>query len=98
MTFDPPSGINQNGPITSYTVTYQGELFNTTEYNNTISVNKVVYPLTASSSVCINNLEEYNNYTLLIRANNGAGEGTAAIITVQTLEAGLNIASYYHRY
>ena len=87
--FDPPTGINQNGPITSYNVTYQGELFNTTGYNTTISVSSVVYPLTESSSVCLSDLEEYNNYTVLIRANNGAGEGAAATIIVETLEAGL---------
>ena len=71
-------------------MTYQGELFNTTEYNTTVSVNTVVYPLTESSSVCLSDLEEYNNYTVLIRANNGAGEGDSAIITVRTLEAGMS--------
>ena len=70
-------------------MTYQGELFNTTEYNTNVLVNTVVYPLTESSSVCISDLEEYNNYTVLIRANNGAGEGTAAVISVLTLESGL---------
>ena len=89
ITFDPPSGINQNGQITSYIVTYQGVLFNTTEYNTTVSVSSVVYPLTESSSVCIYNLEEYDNYTVMIRAVNGAGEGAAAMISVETLEAGL---------
>ena len=89
ITFDPPSGINQNGLITSYIVTYQGVLFNTTEVNRTVSVNTVVYPLTESSIVCISNLEEYDNYTVLIRTVNRAGEGAAAMITVRTLEAGL---------
>ena len=88
VSFNPPTNITQNGLITSYTVTYQGELFNTTEYNTTVSVNTVVYPLTESSSVCISDLEEYNNYTVLIRANNGAGQGAAAIITIRTSEAG----------
>ena len=88
ITFDPPTNITQNGLITSYNVTYQGDLFNTTEYNTTVSVNTVVYPLIESSSVCISNLEEYNNYTVLIRAVNGAGEGAAAMIAVETLEAG----------
>ena len=49
----------------------------------------LVYPLTESSSVCTSDLEEFNNYTVSIRANNGAGEGKAAVITVITLEAGL---------
>ena len=39
--------------------------------------------------MCISNLEEYDNYTVMIRAVNGAGEGDAAMITVETLEAGL---------
>ena len=89
ITFDPPTNSTQNGPITSYIVTYQGELINTTEVNRTVSVSSVVYPLTESSSVCIYNLEEYDNYTALIRAVNGAGQGAAAMITVETLEAGL---------
>ena len=89
VTFNPPTNITQNGQITSYTVTYQGELFNTTEYNTTVSVSSVVYPLTESSIVCLSDLEEYNNYNVSIRANNGAGEGDAATITVQTSEAGL---------
>ena len=89
VSYYPPTGINQNGPITSYTVSYQGELFNTTEYNTTVSVNAVVYPLTESISLCISDLGEYNNYTVLIRANNGAGEGNVAVITVQTLSFGM---------
>ncbi|KAI6658157.1 Phosphatidylinositol phosphatase PTPRQ-like isoform X2, partial [Oopsacas minuta] len=83
VTFDPPTSITQNGPISDYTVTYQGELFNMTVVNRTVDVD-TTYPLTESSSVCIYNLEEYNNYTVLIRANNGAGEGAAAMITVMT--------------
>ena len=70
-------------------MTYQGELFNTTEYNITVSVNTVVYPLTKSSSVCLSYLEEDNNYTVLIKAINGAGEGASAIIIVQTLSSGM---------
>ena len=88
ITFNPPTNITQNGLITSYTVTYQGELFNTTQFTSTVSVSTVVYPLTESSSMCISNLEEYNNYTVLVSANNGAGEGAAAIIIIRTLESG----------
>ena len=77
-------------------MTYQGKLINTTAYNTTVPVNTVVYPLTESSNVCMSNLEEYDSYTVLIRAVNGAGEGDAAMITVQTLEAGLfaNIVTF----
>ena len=89
VTFDPPTNITQNGQITSYTVTYQGELFDTTEYNTTVSVSSVVYPLTESSIVCLSDSEEYNNYNVSIRAINGAGEGDAASIIVLTSEAGL---------
>ena len=76
-------------------MTYAGDVFDATEVNTTVSVSSVVYPLTESSSVCISNLEEYDNYTVLIRAVNGAaGEGTAANITVETLEAGLRIFTF----
>ena len=91
ISFDSPINNTQNGPITSYIVTYQGVLFNTKQVTTTVSVSPVVYPLKESSSVCISNLEEYDNYTVSIRAVNGAGEGTAGMITVQTLEAGLLI-------
>ena len=73
-------------------MTYQRELFITTQVNITVSVNQLVYPLTESSSVCISSLEEYDNYTVSIRAVNGAGEGDPAMITVLTLEAGLYIS------
>ena len=55
-----------------------------------VSVSVVVaYPLTASSSVCINGLEEFNNYTVSVRAINGAGEGAAITRVVRTLTSGL---------
>ena len=47
------------------------------------------YPLTASSSLCINGLEEFNNYTVSVRAINGAGEGAAITRVLTTLESGL---------
>ena len=89
ITISPPTNVTQNGPIQSYTVSYQGELFNTTQVNVSVSVGVVTYPLTASSSVCINGLEEFNNYTVAVRAVNGAGEGTAVTQVVRTLTAGL---------
>ena len=79
-------------------MTYQGELFNTTEYNITVSISTVVYPLTKSSNVCISELEEYNNYTVLIRANNGAGEGVAAVFTVRTLSSGMFLGIYSSKF
>ncbi len=69
-------------------MSYQGELFNTTQVNVSVSV-VVTYPLTASSSVCINGLEEFNNYTVSVRANNGAGEGAAITNVFRTLIIGL---------
>ena len=70
-------------------MTYVGKTIDTTQTSVNVSVNTAVYPLTESSNVCISNLEEYNNYTVMIRAVNGAGEGAAATITVRTLEEGL---------
>ena len=90
ITISPPTDVTQNGPIQSYTVSYQGELFNTTQVNVSVSVGVVTYPLTASSSVCINGLEEFNNYTVALRAVNGAGEGSTFTQVVRTLAAGLS--------
>ena len=69
-------------------MSYQGELFNTTQVNVSVSV-VVTYPLTASSSQCISGLEEFNNYTVSVRAINGAGEGAAITRVVRTLASGL---------
>ena len=49
----------------------------------------VTYPLTASINLCINQLEEFNNYTVSVRAINGAGEGAAITRVFRTLESGL---------
>ena len=89
ITISPPTNVTQNGPIQSYTVSYQGELFNTTQVNVSVSVGVVTYPLTASSSVCINGLEEFNNYTVAVRAINRAGGGVAITQVIRTLTAGL---------
>ena len=87
ITISPPVNNTQNGPIQSYTVSYQGELFNTTQVNVSVSV-VVTYPLTASSRVCINQLEEFNNYTVAVRAINGAGEGAVITRVFRTLASG----------
>ena len=94
ITITPPINNTQNGPIQSYTVSYQGELFNTTQVNVSVSV-VVTYPLTASSNLCIIGLEEFNNYTVSARAINGAGEGAAITRVLRTLESGLYIKEYY---
>ena len=49
----------------------------------------VIHPLIASSSLCITGLEEFNNFTVSVRAINGAGEGAAITRVVRTLESGL---------
>ena len=95
ITISPPTNVTQNGPLVSYTVSYQGELFNTTQVNVSVSVGVVTYPLTASSSVCINGLEEFNNYTVAVRAVNGAGEGAAVSQVFRTLSAGLLMVFKY---
>ena len=91
ITISPPANVTQNGVIQSYIVSYQGELFNTTQVNVSVSV-VATYPLTALSSVCINGLEEFNNYTVAVRAVNGAGEGAAITDVFRTLASGLYIA------
>ena len=69
-------------------MSYQGELFNTTQVNVSVSL-VVIHPLIASSNQCINGLEEFNNYTVSVRAINGAGEGAAITRVVRTLASGL---------
>ena len=106
--FEPPLDVNQNGPITSFNITYTGLTVDTTTQMQSLSISNLnvvtVYPLQFSSmSICANlsGLQEFNNYTISVLAINGAGAGPSSSITQLTNQAGsyaviiiLNILSY----
>ena len=90
VTFNPPLEIDQNGPITSYRISYTGVEFDTTTQFETINIAGRTYPAIAQESIDLIGLQEYNNYTIRISAINGIGSSdfTAGVIQI-TNEGGL---------
>ena len=84
VTFVPPIGINQNGPNLVYNITYAGQTFETNTQFITVTNTNAVYPATATLSANITGLQEYNNYTIRVSANNvvGASEFTTERIQI----------------
>ena len=89
VTFYPPPGIDQNGLITSYNISYTGELFDTVTRFATVPITNQIYPAVTQVSFDLTGLQEYNNYTISVRAINGVGssEFTTGVIQI-TDEAG----------
>ena len=89
VTLFPPPKIDQNGPITSYNISYTGETFDTDTQLVTVPISDPIYPAAAEVSSVLTRLQEYNNYTISVRAINGEGssEFTAGVIQI-TGEAG----------
>ena len=90
VTFVPPPGIDQNGPITSYNISYTGEVFDTTTQFVTEPITPPIYPAVAQVSFDLIGLQEYNNYNISVSAINGIGSSdfTAGVIQI-TDEGGL---------
>ena len=89
--FVPPTGISQNGIITSFNVSYTGSPFQTTQQVTTEPVSPTEYPLIRAVCTTLTNLEENNNYDISILLTNSAGSGPASTdISALTLEAGEN--------
>ena len=92
VTFNPPPGIDQNGPITSYNISYTGEIFDNTTQFVTEPISPPIYPAVGQVSFDLTGLQEYNNYNISVSAINGIGssEFTAGVIQI-TDEAGMKI-------
>ena len=88
VTICPPAGIDQNGLILSYNVSYTGDPFDTLIQSQSFSVS-LSYPATACVNVTLTGLEEFNNYTVSVQAVNSAGSGvSSAVVVAQTDAAG----------
>ena len=88
VTICPPPGINQNGLITSYIVSYTGDPFDISIQSVTVNAS-LSYPATACINTNLTGLEEYNNYTFTVRAQNSVGVSSfSSEVTAQTNEAG----------
>ena len=90
VTFYPPPGINQNGLITSYNISYTGELFDTDIQFETVTITNTSYPAVTEVSFDLTGLQEYNNYNISVSAVNGNGssEFTDGVVQI-TNEAGM---------
>ena len=75
--------------ITSYNISYTGEIFDTDTQFVTVPNTDPIYPAVAQVSFDLTRLQEYNNYTIKISAVNSVGmsEFTAGVIQI-TDEAG----------
>ena len=96
VTICPPPQIDQNGLITGYTVSYTGNPFDTSTQSMIVSVS-FSYPATATecSTTTLTGLEEFNNYTVTVRAVNSIGSSDASSgVTAQTNAAGSNYTMY----
>ena len=91
ITFHPPSAINQNGPITSYNISYTGEPYNTVTQYKAIPIANPIYPAVQSMSINITGLQEYNNYTLSVRVINSAGFSDQKVLPIVQTDSSGNI-------
>ena len=88
VTICPPPQIDQNGLILSYNVSYRGNPFDTYTQSVTFSVS-LSYPATTCIDTNLTGLEEFNNYTVTVRAVNSIGSSDPSIgIIAQTNAAG----------
>ena len=70
VTWGPVPGINQNGIITEYEVMYEP----LETFNNTIGIDMVTVRA-PNTSVLLNGLQEYVNYSIRVRAFTSVGPG-----------------------
>ena len=88
VTICPPPGVDQNGLITGYIVSYTGDPFDINSPDIPVSLS-LPYPATACTNATLIGLEEYNNYTVTVQAQNTIGVSSFSPgVTAQTNEAG----------
>ena len=81
--------MNQNGPISSFNIFYQGTIFDVSKKNYTLKIS-IIYPLKGNFCTNLTNLQEYNNYTITVSAVNAAGTGLESrLLTFLTEQTGM---------
>ena len=90
VTCMPPAAEHQNGPLLSYSILYNGNAFDTVMREIAFELSEVSYPDSTTRSFYLNELMEYERYTVMVKVSTGAGysEYTAAS-HVRTTEAGM---------
>ena len=89
VTCMPPAPEHQNGPLHSYSIFYQGNQFDRAMREVVYELTDQSYPDTTTRDFYLNELMEYEQYTVMVRVSTNAGysEYTAAI-HARTTEAG----------
>ena len=78
----PPVATERNGIITSYDFTYIGSPIDT---NTTVISVSAISDQEATIALSVNDIEEFNSYTIRINAVNSVGMGTQSdAIVIQT--------------
>ena len=82
-----PPGVNQNGVITHYNISYTGMQFDTVLRYLLFQVSPLLYPADAVQySHNLTGLEAYTDYSIAISAINAAGIGPASVPVVTTTD------------
>ena len=87
--FEFPEGSALNGLLTSFNIILVGFPFVTDSLSVQIPITSTDYPLTGSMCGRVKDLQEYNNYTIIIVLVNSVGPGPdSTLIGARTLETG----------
>ena len=79
---------NTTGEIFSYTLIYTGFPLDTEQKSLVVNVGANSTTTGVQGPFVLVGLEEYNRYTIQVRASNGLGDGLSGEVNQQTAEAG----------
>ena len=91
VTFAPPPEINQNGPVTSYNISYTGETFDNITQFVTVPISNPIYPAVTQVFSDLTGLQEYNNYTISVSAINSIGSSGFTVGVIQITDEGSSL-------
>ena len=77
------------GEIFTYTLIYTGFPFDTTQKSEVVNVEDNSTTTGIQGPFNLVGLEEFNKYTIQVRASNGLGDGLSEEVTQQTAQAGI---------
>ena len=95
VTICPPPTRDQNGILTFYNGRYRGDPFDTSsqDFNMALSL---PYPATTCTDIMLMNLQEYNNYTVSVQAQNS--ETTASNFSEEMMALTNESGNYCYLY
>eukprot|EP00800_Vazella_pourtalesii_P019759 TRINITY_DN684_c0_g1_i2.p1 TRINITY_DN684_c0_g1~~TRINITY_DN684_c0_g1_i2.p1 ORF type:complete len:1118 (-),score=311.70 TRINITY_DN684_c0_g1_i2:160-3231(-) len=73
VTCHPPAAEDQNGPLHSYSIFYMGNLFDTVMREVVFELSPETYPDTTVRTFYINELMEYELYSVMVRVSTSVG-------------------------